>query len=306
MAFRLGDTIVPARPLSFDAAAPLGLLYKEAPVFALRGLQPFHDFAEGPDLWSLDAWAAVTESVAMMKGNALGMHTYPYAFSGTPPGEFNMTGTNEPSVWVGPRSLVKPDGTVLAAYPTSWANSQRHEWAYWPHPTSDYFGGAAALFPHQCAGHDAQSGDASVCPWPVNASAAMALFDRVGALWKGAFGYAAALGVKTILGTEAPLALPPYEGVNASAPGAAQEYYAGAFQRLAALLGENLTAYWVWTPEKFEWNKVPVTSPEVQAVVADLAAAAAARDEVGAPFELATCGWVVGPNGNVRLRARPP
>jgi hypothetical protein len=299
MAFRLGDTIVPPQPLSLDAAAPLGLLYvAAAPVFELRGLQPFHDFAEGPDLWSLDAWAEVTESVAMMKGNAIGLHTYPYAFTGTPPGEFNMTGTNEPTVWLGPRSLVNADGTVQAAYPTSWANSQRHEWAYWPHPTSDYFGGAAALFLHQCAGHESQSGDASVCPWPVNGSAAVALFDRVGALWKGAFAYAAAVGVKTILGTEAPLSLPPYAGVNASAPGAAQEYYAGAFQRLTALLGENLTAFWVWTPEKFEWNKVPVTSPEVQAVVADLAAAAAARDAVGAPFELATCGWVVGPNGN--------
>jgi hypothetical protein len=174
----------------------------------------------------------------------------------------------------------------------------RHEWAYWPWPTSTYFGGAAQLFPSDCFGHDVQTGDARLCPWPVDAAAEVELFNRVGALWQRVFGYARALGVKTVLGTEAPMSLPPYAGVNASDPVAVERYYNGAFTRLSRLLGENLTAYWIWTPESFEWNKVPVTSPAVQAVVRDLAAAKAAHDAVGATFALTTCGWVVGPAGN--------
>lgn len=285
-----------AARLLFERVQPL---IAPPPAFDWRGLQPFFDFAEGPDLWSEDAWAAVLESVALMGGNAVGLHTYPYANTGRPPGvNNNLTGTNEPAVWLGPSELVNVDGTVQAAYPTAWANSLRHEWAYWPRNTSDYFGGAAQLFPHECFGAPAQSGDATVCPWPVDAAAEVALFDRVGALWQRVFGYAHAIGVRTILGTEAPMSLPPYAGVNASAPGADEAYYAGAFTRLTRLLGENLTAFWIWTPESFEWSKVPVSSPAVQAVVRDLAAAKAARDAVGATFELATCGWVVGPAGN--------
>ena len=283
-------------PRLFEVVRPFAA---PPPAFGWRGLQPFHDFAEGPDLWSEDAWAAVVESVALMGGNAIGMHTYPYANAGSPPGiANNLTGSNEPAVWLGPPSLVNGDGTVQAAYPTAWANSLRHEWAYWPRNTSSYFAGAAELFPHECFGHPVQSGDASVCPWPVDADAAVTLFDRVGALWQAVFGYARAVGVRTILGTEAPMSLPPFAGVNTSAPGADELYYAGAFTRLLRLLGENLTAYWVWTPESFEWSKVPVSSPAVQAVVRDLAAATAAHDSVGATFELATCGWVVGPAGN--------
>jgi hypothetical protein len=30
------------------------MLFHDTPVFTTRGLQPFHDFAEGPDWWSLD------------------------------------------------------------------------------------------------------------------------------------------------------------------------------------------------------------------------------------------------------------
>lgn len=54
----------------------------------------------------------------------------------------------------------------------------------------------------------------------------------------------------------------------------------------------------LWTPEIFEWSKVSIDDPRIQAVITDLGAAHAARDAVGAPFKLATCGWVIGPLGN--------
>jgi hypothetical protein len=44
-------------------------------VFSIRGLQPFHDFFEGPDWWSEDEIKRVLESISLMKGNFLGFHT---------------------------------------------------------------------------------------------------------------------------------------------------------------------------------------------------------------------------------------
>jgi hypothetical protein len=85
--------------------------------------------------------------------------------------------------------------------------------------------------------------------------------------------------------------------VSNSTAATAQAYYEGAFTRLQRLLGDTLDTYWIWTPESFEWDKVPLDSPLVKAVVEDLAAAQAAHDAVNASFKLATCGWVVGPLG---------
>ena len=44
--------------------------------------------------------------------------------------------------------------------------------------------------------------------------------------------------------------------------------------------------------------QVSINDPVVQRAVADLLAADAARTAVGATFNLATCGWVLGPLGN--------
>jgi hypothetical protein len=138
-----------------------------------------------------------------MKGNTLAYHTYPIA-----PGS-QGTGSNEPAVWIGLKEDVNPDGTVKAAYPTSWASTLRPEWGMTAINTSDYMAGADTLFPFDCFGHPAQSGDPTLCPWPVDANSSIELFNRVGALWQTSFAYAHQLGVKTILGTETPLSPPP-------------------------------------------------------------------------------------------------
>ncbi len=48
------------------------------PLFNLRGIQPFHDFPEGPDWWNLDDYKAYLGNCP--KWNELfGLHTYPKA-----------------------------------------------------------------------------------------------------------------------------------------------------------------------------------------------------------------------------------
>lgn len=101
-----------------------------------------------------------------------------------------------------------------------------------------------------------------------------------------------------------------YIAAASSGPSAptVQDYYEGILTRLNRIIGpscvDNTTGqsngmctYWVWTPEWFEWQKVNITNPLIQQVVNDTLALHAARDKLQVPFNLATCGWVVGPLG---------
>ena len=47
------------------------------PLFALRGIQPFHDFPEGPDWWNRDGYKAVLGQLPKMGMNFFGLHCYP-------------------------------------------------------------------------------------------------------------------------------------------------------------------------------------------------------------------------------------
>jgi hypothetical protein len=145
-----------------------------------------------------------------MKGNFIGFHTYPIDPSGD-----GGTGTNEPAVWLGTADKVGADGTLTAdsgVYPTAWATSLRPQWGMTALNTSDYGYGADQLFSADCYGHPVQSGDPSMCPFPVDAAHEATLFNRVGALWQSVFKFAHAVGVKTCLGTEMPMSPPPAAG----------------------------------------------------------------------------------------------
>lgn len=48
-------------------------------------------------------------------------------------------------------------------------------------------------------------------------------------------------------------------------------------------------------PQNWEWSQYNSSNPAFIAAVADLNAALDAAEAVGAPFDLATSGWVVGP-----------
>ena len=76
------------------------------PLFALRGIQPFHDFPEGPDWWNGDDYKAILGQLPKLRMNFFGLHTYPQGGVGP-----------EPLVWIGRPGDIGPDGTVTASYP---------------------------------------------------------------------------------------------------------------------------------------------------------------------------------------------
>ena len=51
--------------------------------------------------------------------------------------------------------------------------------------------------------------------------------------------------------------------------------------------------YWLWTPEGWTWEDVK--QEQIDATLADFQAIQKAAEAVEAPFQLATCGWVLGP-----------
>ena len=254
------------------------------PLFSIRGIQPFHDFPEGPDWWSRDDYKAVLGQLPKLGMNFFGLHTYP---EGRP--------NAEPSVWIGPPEEIGEGGEVKAAYPSSWFTTLRGNWGYEVKPTGDYAHGASWLFHRGGYGADVME---DLAPQPWNAEDARTLFARAADVLKDAFTFARRLGTKTAAGTETPLVVPRALGdrlVQAGRkPGdleTTQLLYEGMFRRVAQ--SYPLDYFWFWTPEGWTWDGVK--DEEVKATVEDLRRAIAAAAKVKAPFSLATCGWVLGP-----------
>jgi len=127
------------------------------------------------------------------------------------------------------------------------------------------------------------------------------VFRRAGSVLGEAFHHARALGVKTCVGTETPLKVPQRVqehlramGKNPADSAVVRELYEGIFRRAAGTM--PLDYYWFWTPEGWTWSGN--TEEEMKATVNDFTAALAAHGTTGAPFELATCGWVLGPRND--------
>jgi hypothetical protein len=136
------------------------------------------------------------------------------------------------------------------------------------------------------------------CPLPVTPEDCNEVFNRAAAQFHESFTFARQLGVKTAMGTEAPLTVPKVlqerikaQGKNPADPAVVREVYEGTFRRIMA--SHPLDYYWLWTPEGWEWlgNNIE----EYSRTIADIRVAIDAAKEVGAPFKLATCGWVLGP-----------
>jgi len=257
------------------------------PLFALRGIQPFHDFPEGPDWWSRDGYKAIIGQLPKMGMNFFGLHTYPEGGVGP-----------EPLTWIGPAEEIAPDGKVKASYPSRHftAGNVTGAWGYQPGKTGDYVYGAAELFDRDDYGADYMR---DTCPWnKMSPEQCNALFDRMGEFLGDVFTFAHRVGVKTCIGTETPLTVPtPVKqrlraaGKNPADPVVVQQLYEGMFQRIAKV--HPLDYYWLWTPEGWTWGAV--SQPQIDATMADFRAALAAAKAVKAPFTLATCGWVLGP-----------
>jgi hypothetical protein len=140
-------------------------------------------------------------------------------------------------------------------------------------------------------------------PTPQKSADRNELFNRVGRQFNEAFSFAQLLGVKTALGTEAPLknfipeeiaARLRAKGKNSSDPAVLGDLYQGIFERIKRT--HPLDYYWIWTPEDWTWNGNSLN--EMKQTVEDVTIALKALKDVGAPFRLATSGWVLGPQGD--------
>ena len=261
-----------------DRREPLSLpkLHETAsPLFSLRGIQPFHDFPEGPDWWNTDDYEAIIGQLPKMRMNFIGLHTYP-----------EDRPNAEPTVWIGRRDDVTPQGDVTFSYPAIYYNTALPvNWGLQPKSTSDYACGAAALFSRDDYGSEIMEG---LAPRPESPEDCNEVFNRTGTMFRNAFGLAKTLGVKTCVGTETPLVVPKRVQERG---GEVADLYQGMFTRI--MRAYPIDYYWLWTPEPWTWEG---TTPEAaQRTVDDILTARAAIDAVETPFKLATCGWVLGP-----------
>ena len=257
------------------------------PLFEHRGIQPFHDFPEGPDWWDEEGYKAILAQLPKLRMNFFGLHAYPEGGVGP-----------EPLVWIGMPDEIGEHGTVKASYPSRHFTTANPTgaWGYRGMRTGDYNFGAAGLFEADNFGPDYMAG---TDPWTkLPPESSNALFGRMGRVLTGAFTFARQLGIKTCIGTETPLTIPtPVKerlkaaGKNPADPAVVQELYQGIFERIKQT--HPLDYYWFWTPEGWTW--AGTKQQDIDATLADFRAAMAAAKAVDAPFTLATCGWVLGP-----------
>lgn len=279
--FYLHGDVVPEEKI--DWALP-GLDERGEALFKTRGIQPFHDFPEGPDWWNTDDYKAIIAQLPKLRMNFLGLHTYPEGGVGP-----------EPTVWIGLKEDVNPDGAVRFSSQSSYQNTLRGNWGYVAKKTSDFSFGTAQLFEWDAYGPEVMQ-DAT--PWPDTAEERNGVFNKTGGMLREAFEFAHSLGVQTCVGTETPLTVPKLVkerirslGKDPNDPAIVRELYEGMFHRIAKAYPVDY--YWFWTPEGWTWGNPK--DEEVQATVADLKAAIEAAKKVESPFTLATCGWVLGP-----------
>ena len=251
---------------------------RSKPLFALRGIQPFHDFPEGPDWWSADDYKAIEAQLAKLRMNFIGLHTYP---EGRP--------IAEPTVWIGKAGDFKNKGDVTFSYPSSYANTLRKGWGYERQAsTSEFSFGAADLFEVDGYGTEPMLGN---CPEPKTPAECNNVFDHTAHMLRDAFEFAHELNIKTCVGTETPLTVPKSVKEHVGASTSAEAIYRGIFQRAAKAY--PIDYYWLWTPENWTWRDV---KPEqVVTTTNDLAVAYSALKKASVLFQLATCGWVLGP-----------
>jgi len=273
--FQIDGDVVPDERLK---ARPAVKEESGKPLFELRGLQPFHDFPEGPDWWTSDDWKAILGQATKMRMNFVGLHTYPFHNTDLGP---------EPTVWVGLPEDVNADGTVKVSDHASWYTTAKFQpyGCYRPDKTGNYRFGAAEVFPSDNYGPEVNGADDF--PFPKTPAANVALINRTGAMLKAVFDEAHRRGMKTCVGTEAPLDVPDTAkrrlqelGMKPDDPAAIQKLYEGMFTRIRRAY--PIDYYWLWGHEG---------EIDEKRFIANVQAAHAALQRAQAPFGLGICGW---------------
>lgn len=283
--FYLHGDVVPDAPMIPDAFTAREKTGK--PLFSIRGIQPFHDFPEGPDWWTEDDYKAMFSQLLKLKMNFFGLHTYPEGGVGP-----------EPLVWIGPKEDIDAAGNVKTAYPARHFTSTNGTWGYTRRLTSTYSNKMGDLFEQDYYGTSYMKG---IDAWPATDQQETALFNTTKDFFRDVFGYARELGIRTCVGTETPLIIPKKvkqalaaKGINPDDVATTQFLYEGIFEWVKK--NYPLDYYWFWTPEDWTWREN--TPEELQKTRVDLEAALRAAQKVNASFALATCGWVLGPVNN--------
>ena len=128
--FGLAEDIIPDKRIDLDISG-----YDEAgePLLKMRGILPFHDFPEGPDLWNTDDYMVAISQLAKLGMNFIGLHTYP-RWSTTMDRDEKMPQGPEPTTWIGLQEDINPDGTVKWSYPAYYAHTHRPDgiWGFCP------------------------------------------------------------------------------------------------------------------------------------------------------------------------------
>jgi hypothetical protein len=257
---------------------------RRKPLFALRGIQPFHDFAEGPDWWNPDDYKAIIRQLPKLGMNFIGLHTYP-----------EERPAAEPTVWIGLPEDINADGTVRFAYPAIYYNTLLNvAWGYAAKATGDYCLGAGAMYDRDDYGSEIMRG---LGPMPQSPEDCNQVFDRAGTMLRDGFSLAHRLGIKTCVGTETPLVVPKRVRERVGSAPDIEKIYEGIFTRIVRAY--PIDYYWFWTPENWTWENVKQEA--VDATIEDIKTALRAAKSVGAPFQLATCGWVLGPQNDRAL-----
>jgi hypothetical protein len=259
------------------------------PRFALRGLQPFHDFSVGPDWWNLEDYQGVLSQMAKLRMNFIGFHTYP---------SWNPAAGPEANVWIGLPQDVDEHGNVRFGYEAGVVTTRRG-WAVTPYPTSRYASGASLLFEGDDYGPDFMI---DCLEWPRTDEAGADMFNRYGDLQQRAFKQARRFGIKTCVGTELPLGVPTAlasrleaKGMKPDDPAVIQRLYEGTFLRL--MRKTPVDYYWLWAPEILLGEDPGSKGWEITSranIERDLGLVEAAGESVQAPFGFATCGWRLG------------
>ena len=187
--FYLDGDVLPDERIAFSIP---DLNETHKPLFELRGIQPFHDFPEGPDWWNVDDYKAYLSELAKMRMNWFGLHCYPEGGVGP-----------EPGVWIGLAEDANADGTVKFSSPSRWATTMRNgTWGNTSAPTGKFAAGASLLFETDSWGPDVQRGYMPEANTPAGRNE---MFNRAAAMFKDTFSHGRAVGIKFALGTETPL-----------------------------------------------------------------------------------------------------
>ena len=285
--FYLHGDVIPDQKIPFQIP---DLDIREKPFFALRGILPFHDFPEGPDWWNEGDYKAIIGQLPKMKMNFIGFHTYPDRLN------FNGQGPKaEPFVWIGKEDELNEDGTVNEAYPVLHFHTSDSTWGYSAGKTDEFLMGGGQIFETDNYGPDYMK---DISLWPHSQEENIRIFNESGEMFSAAFSFASSVGVKTCTGTETPLTIPAKVkerlGVSSEIEADIKDMYHGIFSRITKTY--PLDYYWLWTPENWTWQGA---SEEVVAQTEkDMLIAHDVLDKLGKPFQLATCGWVLGPPGD--------